>query len=168
MMTMGTSCKWWPWRNYKTRTSLQIHIGLGYKHVSYLNRIVLYSRHNWGSYYSHGLTSVTTRGSNIVHYNVWGEITYPIQTSTCGIDTCFHPTLHWICDYLSMLGLKLICVIKRASRPHVGRNYADVASKGPISTLSGLLCVLVRGQYWNLWVSWNLWVMTYVQSKHEW
>ena len=33
-----------------------------------------------------------------------------------GKDKWFHPTIHWACDYLSMLGLKLIDVRKKAPK----------------------------------------------------
>ena len=48
------------------------------------------------------------------------------QTLTCthwslGIDKLFHPTLNRVCDYLSMLGLKLIDVNKWESSKFEGR-----------------------------------------------
>ena len=33
-----------------------------------------------------------------------------------GMDALFHPTLYWVCDYLFMLGLKLIHISKRGIR----------------------------------------------------
>ena len=47
----------------------------------------------------------------------WGqndEITYPISTAAA-IEIYFLPTLYWACDYLSMLGLKLIHISKEAT-----------------------------------------------------
>ena len=50
----------------------------------------------------------------------WNDLSIP-QLQQCnswslGIDKKFHPTLYWACDYLSMLGLKLIHVSKRGHR----------------------------------------------------
>ena len=36
-----------------------------------------------------------------------GQIIYPFQISSSGMDLQFHPTLIWSCDYLSMLRLKV-------------------------------------------------------------
>ena len=49
---------------------------------------------------------------------MWDEITYPIpnfdgRTVDVRMDKSFHPTLYWACYYLSMLGLKVICISKR-------------------------------------------------------
>ena len=57
--------------------------------------------------------------SNYIHYYVWDNITYPFPypndatADVFGMDTLFHPTLYWACDYLSMLGLRLIHVSER-------------------------------------------------------
>ena len=46
-------------------------------------------------------------------YKVWDEITYSFLNFNGGtFEVKFYPTLYWACDYLSMLGLKLIHVSK--------------------------------------------------------
>ena len=35
------------------------------------------NRCSWDPFYSHGLTLIPALISNYVHYNMWGEITYP-------------------------------------------------------------------------------------------
>ena len=56
--------------------------------------------------------------SNYIDYKVWDEITYLFPNFngrwSLGTDEQFHPMLYRACDYLSMLGLKLIHVIKHA------------------------------------------------------
>ena len=51
---------------------------------------------------------------------MWDEITYPFPNfNGCTIevwDKWFHLTLYLACDYLSVLGLKLIDVCKRSHR----------------------------------------------------
>ena len=50
---------------------------------------------------------------------MWDEVAYPFlyfsgpNRWSLGMVRWFHPTLFWACDYLSMLGLKLIHVSKR-------------------------------------------------------
>ena len=67
-----------------------------------------------------GETSKTKWKSNYIHHKVWDEITYPIRNfNGCTVevwekDKQFHPTLYNGCNYLSMLGLKLNHVSKRA------------------------------------------------------
>ena len=55
--------------------------------------------------------------SNHIYHKMRDEVTYPLTCNrwSLGMDTKFLPTLYWACDYLSMLGLKLIHVIKRGS-----------------------------------------------------
>ena len=48
-----------------------------------------------------------------IYYKVCYEITYPFPNLR--VDK-FHPPLYWVCDYLSMLRLKLILVGKRGHR----------------------------------------------------
>ena len=49
---------------------------------------------------------------------MWDEITDPfLNFNGCTVEvkewiSVFHPALYWVCDYLSMLGLKLIHVSK--------------------------------------------------------
>ena len=68
-----------------------------------------------------------------------GEIPYsfPIfkgaAVEICGMNKWLHPTLYWVCDYLSMLGLKLIYVDKRGPRGLVnpqksGHRWVNVPS----------------------------------------
>ena len=45
-----------------------------------------------------------------------------------GMDELFHPTFHWACDYLSMLGLKLINVSKRG---HLQQTATNKKSRVP-------------------------------------
>ena len=63
---------------------------------------------------------------------MWNEITYAFPTPTVilGMDMQFHPTLYYGCNYLSMLWLKLIHVIKRGQRatyrrPYTGRHCCE-------------------------------------------
>ena len=57
--------------------------------------------------------------SDYIHCNVWDQITSPFPNfngatvEVLGMDKQFHPTLYNTCDYLPMLGLKLINVSKR-------------------------------------------------------
>ena len=52
---------------------------------------------------------------------MWDEITYPLPNFSgaavwsLGMDKYFHPTLYWVWDYLSMLGIELIHVTKSDS-----------------------------------------------------
>ena len=50
---------------------------------------------------------------------IWNYLSIPkfqrLHRWSLGMDNKFHPTLYWPCDYLSMLGWKLIHVSKRAS-----------------------------------------------------
>ena len=65
---------------------------------------VIYRYHN----YSAGIPAGTT---NCIYFKVWDEITYPFPN----FNGCryFHITLYNVCNYFSMLGLKLIHVSKR-------------------------------------------------------
>ena len=56
-----------------------------------------------------GLTLIPAWISNHIRYKVWDEITYPFLN----FNGVFHPILYKVCNYLSMLGLKLNHVSKR-------------------------------------------------------
>ena len=54
-----------------------------------------------------------------MHHKVWDEVIHPFPNiNGTAVDVClamdkqFHPTPQWACDYISMLGLKLIYVSK--------------------------------------------------------
>ena len=47
--------------------------------------------------------------SNCIHYKIWDEITYPFLNFNAS-------TVYWACNYLSMLGLKLIHVSRSGHR----------------------------------------------------
>ena len=50
------------------------------------------------------------------------------------MDKLFHPTLYWVCDYLSMLGYKLIYVCKR--------DPSLVVSHGDVSHIVDAYCMI--------------------------
>ena len=53
--------------------------------------------------------------SNYIHYKMWVKLCIHSQTpKSLVLDWSFHPIPYWTCDYLSMLGLKLIHVSKRS------------------------------------------------------
>ena len=63
-----------------------------------------------GSFYWHGLIWIRAWISNHIPSKVWDEITYPFLNFrwSLGMDKWFHTTLYNGCNYLSMLGLKLM------------------------------------------------------------
>ena len=73
----------------------------------------------WVSFNKHGLTLILAWISNFTYYTVWDEIIHPFtnfNSFNCwclGMDKYFHLTIHWTCNYLTNLGLKLIHVSKR-------------------------------------------------------
>ena len=68
-----------------------------------------------GPFYKHGLTWIPSWISNHTPSKVWDEITYPfLNFNGATVEVLqFLPTLYNGCNYLSMLGLKLIHVSKR-------------------------------------------------------
>ena len=71
-----------------------------------------------GPFYYHGLTLIQTWISNYSHYNVWDEIAYPFPNFngiTVEVWEWINNFTHilWACDYLSILGLKLIHISRR-------------------------------------------------------
>ena len=64
-------------------------------------------------------TLIPVRISNYIQYKVRDDISHPfLNLNGATVEVwewvkCFHHTLYWACDYLSMLGLKLIHVNKR-------------------------------------------------------
>ena len=87
---------------------------------------VLYSR---GPFYSHGLTLIPAWISMNISNKVWDEIVPQIQWLHClslGMDKWFYPTLHNGCNYLSMLGLKLIHVSKHTPEHYVSTVFIYV------------------------------------------
>ena len=63
--------------------------------------------------------------SNHTHYNVWDDITYPFLNFNGATVEVYEwisnfITLHWACDYLSMLGLKLMHISKRGHWNQMG------------------------------------------------
>ena len=69
--------------------------------------------HQWGARYQGPLlltcTSTPTWISNHMPSKMWDEITYPFPNFwSLGMDKQFHPTLYNGCNYLFMLGLKLM------------------------------------------------------------
>ena len=63
--------------------------------------------------------------NNHMPSQVWDEITYPFPSS--GIDKEFHSILYNGCNYLSMLGLKLIHDSKRVPGSHGNGNDTPLA-----------------------------------------
>ena len=61
--------------------------------------------------HGHGSTLISALISSYIHYKVRMEITFPFpnfsgttaEVWSLGIDKWFHPTLYWLCDYLSTL-----------------------------------------------------------------
>ena len=57
--------------------------------------------------------------SNYIKYKAWDDITYPFPNFNGATVEVWewinniHPILYWACDYLSMMGLKLIHVSRR-------------------------------------------------------
>ena len=75
-------------------------------------------RGSCGPFNWHGSTLMQTWISNCRHYFVGDEILIHSQTSTVAnwslrMDKQFHSTSYWPCDYLSMLELKLILLVKQ-------------------------------------------------------
>ena len=72
------------------------------------------------SFYWHELDSMPVWVSKHMLGKMWDKITYPCMFGhawiSLGMDKQFHRTLYCVCDYLSMLGLRLSDVIKRDSR----------------------------------------------------
>ena len=67
----------------------------------------------WGPIYLRGLTVIPAWISNHMPSKVWDEIGHPFQNlNGCKfwMDKQFHPILYNGCNYLSMLGLKLIYI----------------------------------------------------------
>ena len=63
-----------------------------------------------------GLTLIPAWISNYIHYETWDEITYPSPNfNGCTVEVWewISNTLYQACDYLSLLGLKLIRVSER-------------------------------------------------------
>ena len=84
---------------------------------------------SWGHFYWHGLNVITAWISNYVHYTVWVKLRIHYQTTRVQllkfvIGSIFHQRLYWTCDYLSMLGLKLVHVSKWASGYIVMHHFA--------------------------------------------
>ena len=78
-----------------------------------------------GPFYQDGLTLITSWIGNYIHYKWWDEIAYPfLNFNGLGMDKYFHPICFWPCNYLSMLGLKLIHVSRRGH----SRFYNDFTS----------------------------------------
>ena len=69
-----------------------------------------------GPFYQHGLTLITAWIGNHMPSKVWDEITYAFLNFNVRtrMDKWFHPIHYNGCNYLSMLGLKLNHVSKRA------------------------------------------------------
>ena len=86
----------------------------------------------WGSFYFQDIISLPTGISNRIHYKVWDEITYTfpnfngtavevwewVSNFVCERMGILTPRVYWTLDYISMLGLKLI---------HIGKKAQDIA-----------------------------------------
>ena len=65
-----------------------------------------------------------------------------------GMERYFNPTLYWVCDYLSILGFKLIHVSKSGPSPHP-HNRVE---------LNRIECLILNEQWscwWAIWSSWD-------------
>ena len=120
-------------RPMRSFTYLARNVWLWSGSVGYLwNRPVLIETNgnvmcnSWGHFYWHGLTVITTWISNYVHYTVWVKLRIHYQTTRVQLLnwSIFHQRLYWTCDYLSMLGLKLVHVSKWASGYIVMHHFA--------------------------------------------
>ena len=81
------------------------------------------------------------------NYKVRGEITYPFPNFNGG-------TVHWVCDYLSMLGLKLIDVSKRAPGIVLCQDTPQYTRWHEMETFSALLALCAENS--PVWI--NDWV----------
>ena len=63
----------------------------------------------WGQFYLHGLTCILAWICNYIQYEIWDGITYLLPNfKGAAVEawewlTNFIPTIHWACDYLSMV-----------------------------------------------------------------
>ena len=109
---------------------------------------------NWGSYYQHALTLIPACINNHTPSKVLDEITYPFPNfNGCTIevwemDNWFHPKVNNGCNYLSILGLKLI----RASNPEF--NWSD-------------LSCIVRPAGKHTWAPWWAWWAWWARACHS-
>ena len=58
---------------------------------------------------------------------------YKCNRWSLGMDQWFHPTLYWACNYLSMLGLKLIHVSKLGPRSIAVDHCLPLSTQGQLS-----------------------------------
>ena len=88
----------------------------GFRGEIIINRLKEWWPNTWGPFHLYGLTLIPSWIGNYIHYIVWSEITYPFPNCNGGTVEVwewindFNP--YFTCDYLSMLGLKLIHVSK--------------------------------------------------------
>ena len=88
-------------------------------HLPGANEFILYFLQMREPFYWQGLTSTPVWINNHIPSKMWDEISYPfpkfqwLHHQNLGMDKKFHPILYNGCNYISMLGLKLIHVSKR-------------------------------------------------------
>ena len=98
------------------------YCGWNYLSMPQFPRISMSKTDPGDPFYKHGLTLTLTWISNCIHYKMWDEIKLSIPKLqqlhwwSFGIDKYVCTILHNGCNYLSMLGLKLIHVSKRVTR----------------------------------------------------
>ena len=109
----------------------------------------------WDHFYEHESSLNPARINDYIHYIVWGEVTYPFpnfngaagpsysvgwnylsipKLKRCCrwslvMDKLFLLTLYRVCDYLSMLGLKLI-LVSRKTPEHISVRWGKHARRG--------------------------------------
>ena len=96
------------------------------------------------SRFIHLVTLIPVWISNYIRYKVWCEITYPFLNSNgCTVEVWEWIsnliTLYWACDYLFMLGFKLIHISKRA--PDVLKIDGSMQKRHNCSMLVMKLCL---------------------------
>ena len=104
--------------------------------------------------------------SNYIHYKEWGDIRYPFPNFKGAIIEVwewirFHPTLYGACDYLSMLGLKLI---------HVGIKGPGIIADKHLSSQVIELHFTISPPFrpsWQKWQAQHTWTVIFNSSLHN-
>ena len=73
------------------------------------------------------------------------------QTSTAPMDKLFHPTLYNWCDYLSLLGLKLMHVSKMGSWTKMVNIMLKTYSNAFSWKVNSVFCMTKICSYWHSW-----------------
>ena len=76
-----------------------------YHGAPFINMVELQSKHG------EVIVSIIKCGMKFLIHSQW------LHRWSLGIDKCCHPMIYWVCDYFSMLGLKLNHVCKRGPWP---------------------------------------------------